>query len=114
RLFERKDLYCCRHDNHHCCHLISPLLLLFVRLSPDVDKLVPDHIELATFKAPPRDEYCGNKKIQRTLSLRRRVFVQTETGSVLDIELDRNNNAHMVKRKLQVAFNIPMWYFVEA
>ncbi|GMJ05817.1 hypothetical protein like AT1G26270 [Hibiscus trionum] len=37
----------------------------------------------------------------------RRVFVQTETGCVLGLELDRNDNAHTVKRKLQIAFNVP-------
>lgn len=38
---------------------------------------------------------------------RRRVFVQTDTGSVLGIELDRNDNAHTVKRRLQLALNVP-------
>ncbi|KAJ0257812.1 Phosphatidylinositol 4-kinase gamma 5 [Hirschfeldia incana] len=38
---------------------------------------------------------------------RRRVFVQTETGCVLGLELDRSDNAHTVKRKLQVALNFP-------
>ncbi|KAJ3678358.1 hypothetical protein LUZ60_002161 [Juncus effusus] len=38
---------------------------------------------------------------------RRRVFVQTETGGVLCLDLDRNDNAHTVKRRLQVVFNVP-------
>ncbi|XP_078438569.1 phosphatidylinositol 4-kinase gamma 5-like [Wolffia australiana] len=38
---------------------------------------------------------------------RRRVFVQTDTGSVLGIELDRSDNAHTIKRRLQVALNVP-------
>ena len=38
---------------------------------------------------------------------RRRVFVQTDTGSVLGIELDRGDNAHTVKRRLQLALNVP-------
>jgi len=38
---------------------------------------------------------------------KRRVFVQTETGSVLGLELDRSDNAHTVKRRLQLALNIP-------
>ncbi|XVF54495.1 hypothetical protein PTKIN_Ptkin05aG0184800 [Pterospermum kingtungense] len=37
----------------------------------------------------------------------RRVFVQTETGCVLGLELDRNDNAHTVKKKLQLALNVP-------
>lgn len=38
---------------------------------------------------------------------KRRVFVQTETGSVLGLELDGSDNAHTVKRRLQLALNIP-------
>ncbi|KAK9271731.1 hypothetical protein L1049_002094 [Liquidambar formosana] len=40
-------------------------------------------------------------------SAKRRVFVQTETGSVLGIELDRADNAQTVKRRLQLALNVP-------
>ncbi|XP_039022569.1 phosphatidylinositol 4-kinase gamma 7-like [Hibiscus syriacus] len=46
---------------------------------------------------------CNGEYRART----RRVFVQTETGCVLGLELDRNDNAHTVKRKLQIAFNVP-------
>lgn len=38
---------------------------------------------------------------------RRRVFVQTETGCVMAMDLDRGDNAQTVKRRLQVAFNVP-------
>lgn len=40
-------------------------------------------------------------------SSRRRVFVQTETGCVMGIELDRSDNAHTVKRRLQLALDVP-------
>lgn len=76
-------------------------------MSLDVDKLVHDQMALATSKAPPGGEFCGNKKMERKPSLRRRVFVQTETGSVLGVELDSSDNAHTVKRKLRVALNVP-------
>ncbi|CAL0308354.1 unnamed protein product [Lupinus luteus] len=73
--------------------------------------MYPDslHAEMAvaTFKGPP-SECCGNNKMERKPSGRRRVFVQTETGCVLGLELDRSDNAHTVKRKLQVAFNVPI------
>ncbi|TKY69504.1 Phosphatidylinositol 4-kinase gamma 7 [Spatholobus suberectus] len=39
---------------------------------------------------------------------RRRVFVQTEKGCVLGMELDRGDNAHTVKRRLQLALNVPI------
>ncbi|XP_074309583.1 phosphatidylinositol 4-kinase gamma 7-like [Silene latifolia] len=38
---------------------------------------------------------------------RRRVFVQTDTGCVLGMELDRSDNVHTVKRRLQVELNFP-------
>ncbi|KAF8019295.1 hypothetical protein BT93_G0083 [Corymbia citriodora subsp. variegata] len=39
---------------------------------------------------------------------KRRVFVQTETGCVLGMELDRSDNAHTVKSRLQIALNFPI------
>lgn len=73
---------------------------------PDLDTCLHDEMAVAAFKGPP-SECCGNKKMERKPSGRRRVFVQTETGCVLGMELDRSDNAHTVKKKLQVAFNVP-------
>ncbi|XP_071701853.1 phosphatidylinositol 4-kinase gamma 7-like [Rutidosis leptorrhynchoides] len=55
-----------------------------------------------------RDYYAkdGNQGVKP--SIRRRVFVQTETGCVLGMELDRSDNAHTVKRRLQIALNVPV------
>ncbi|XP_041002521.1 phosphatidylinositol 4-kinase gamma 5-like [Juglans microcarpa x Juglans regia] len=61
----------------------------------------------ATFRGPLGGECGGNDRMERKPSGRRRVFVQTESGCVLGIELDRCDNAHTVKRKLQVALNVP-------
>ncbi|KAF5480118.1 hypothetical protein F2P56_000886 [Juglans regia] len=61
----------------------------------------------ATFRGPLGGECGGNDRMERKPSRRRRVFVQTESGCVLGIELDRCDNAHTVKRKLQVALNVP-------
>lgn len=52
-------------------------------------------------------EFHGNKKSEGKPAGRRRVFVQTDTGCVLGIELDRGDNAHTVKRRLQLALNVP-------
>ncbi|XP_054802679.1 phosphatidylinositol 4-kinase gamma 7-like [Prosopis cineraria] len=62
---------------------------------------------VATFKGPPNGECCGNKRMERKPSGKRRVFVQTESGCVLGIELDRSDNAHTVKTKLRLALNVP-------
>ena len=60
---------------------------------------VPDH----TFN----NGYSSKNQIEgRSLSWKR-VFVQTDKGSVLGIELERGENAHTVKKKLQLALNIP-------
>eukprot|EP00250_Pteridium_aquilinum_P019289 c24380_g2_i1 orf=403-2586(-) len=37
----------------------------------------------------------------------RRIFVQTETGSVLGIELEQTDNVHTVKKKMQTLLNVP-------
>lgn len=63
---------------------------------------------VAASKGLFNSEFHGNKMMERKSSGRRRVFVQTETGSVLGIELDRSDNAHTVKRKLQIALNVPI------
>ncbi|XP_028764910.1 phosphatidylinositol 4-kinase gamma 7-like [Neltuma alba] len=67
------------------------------------------HAEMAvaTFKGPANGECCGNKRMERKPSGKRRVFVQTESGSVLGIELDGSDNAHTVKTKLRLALNVP-------
>lgn len=40
-------------------------------------------------------------------SVRRRIFVQTDTGCVLGVELDRRDSVNTVKRKIQLALNVP-------
>ncbi|KAI3734067.1 hypothetical protein L6452_13528 [Arctium lappa] len=62
---------------------------------------------LAVFKT----SYHGNdtmEVVKQKHTGRRRVFVQTESGCVLGMDLDRNDNAHMVKRRLQIALNVPI------
>ncbi|KAK4791292.1 hypothetical protein SAY86_031705 [Trapa natans] len=76
-------------------------------MSRKLDSPVQTQMAVAIFKSPIR-EFHGNNKYEGGQSTgRRRVFVQTERGCVLDMELDRNDNAHTVKRRLQVAFNVP-------
>ncbi|CAN8305306.1 unnamed protein product [Cochlearia groenlandica] len=72
---------------------------------------------LAVFKAPLKGEFHGARKMEgkqykhhllhQESSGRRRVFVQTETGCVLGMDLDRSDNVHTVKKRLQIAFNFP-------
>ncbi|KAM7268866.1 hypothetical protein ACFE04_011032 [Oxalis oulophora] len=60
---------------------------------------------VSVFNRPCKGEYHANQKGKPAGT--RRVFVQTETGCVLGMELDRNDNAHTVKRRLQLALNVP-------
>lgn len=60
---------------------------------------------VATLKGSLNCEHLASMK--RSNSGRRRVFVQTETGSVVGLELDPSDNAHTVKRRLQLALNVP-------
>ncbi|XP_022131740.1 phosphatidylinositol 4-kinase gamma 7-like [Momordica charantia] len=62
----------------------------------------------AAFKSPLSGEYGGSKRMEgKQPTGRRRVFVQTDTGCVLGMELDRSDNVHTVKRRLQLALNVP-------
>ncbi|XP_047959765.1 phosphatidylinositol 4-kinase gamma 7-like isoform X2 [Salvia hispanica] len=62
---------------------------------------------VAAFKSPlGSGEYHGTNGLERKSS--RRVFVQTETGCVLGMELNRSDNVNTVKRRLQVALNFPI------
>ncbi|CAI9761823.1 unnamed protein product [Fraxinus pennsylvanica] len=63
---------------------------------------------VALFKSPfGNREYHGTNRTEGKPAGRRRVFVQTETGCVLGMELDRSDNANTVKRRLQLALNFP-------
>ncbi|KAG8366498.1 hypothetical protein BUALT_Bualt17G0086300 [Buddleja alternifolia] len=63
---------------------------------------------VALFRSPLGREYHGTNRMEGKPTGRRRVFVQTETGCVLGMELDRSDNAHTVKRRLQLALNFPI------
>ncbi|XP_042484985.1 phosphatidylinositol 4-kinase gamma 7-like [Macadamia integrifolia] len=73
----------------------------------NLDSPVQTQMAVAVFNGPIKGEYHGPKRVEGKSSGRRRVFVQTETGCVLGIELDRSDNAHTVKRRLQIALNVP-------
>ncbi|XP_010257911.1 PREDICTED: phosphatidylinositol 4-kinase gamma 7 isoform X2 [Nelumbo nucifera] len=62
---------------------------------------------VAVLNSPISGEYHRSKILEGKSSGRRRVFVQTDTGCVLGLELDRSDNVHTVKRRLQIALNVP-------
>ncbi|XP_047307408.1 phosphatidylinositol 4-kinase gamma 7-like [Impatiens glandulifera] len=76
-------------------------------MSPNLESPVHTQMAVAAFKSPlGSGEYHGNNKMEGKPSARRRVFVQTETGCVLGMELDRSDNVHTIKRRLRIALNV--------
>lgn len=71
------------------------------------DSPVQTQMAVAVLDSAVNRQYHGFKRMERKQTVRRRVFVQTDTGSVFSIELDREDNAHTVKRKMQMALNVP-------
>ncbi|KAK1269724.1 putative phosphatidylinositol 4-kinase type 2-beta [Acorus gramineus] len=76
-------------------------------MSPNLDSPVQTQLAVAVPNRSLSSEFHGPRKTDGKPVGRRRVFVQTETGCVLGLELDRSDNAHTVKRRLQLALNIP-------
>lgn len=77
-------------------------------MSPNLESPVRTQVAFRVLNGTlSNSEYHGNKSMEGKTVGRRRVFVQTDTGSVLGIELDRSDNAHTVKRRLQLALNVP-------
>lgn len=75
-------------------------------MSAKLDIPAPTNMAIAVINRARSGEH-NNGNASGNLSRRRRVFVQTETGCVLGMELERGDNAHTVKRRLQLALNIP-------
>ncbi|KAG6478387.1 phosphatidylinositol 4-kinase gamma 5-like [Zingiber officinale] len=75
-------------------------------MPPNLDSPVRTQMAVAVLNRPGGD-FCGSRTCEAKPVGRRRVFVQTETGCVHVLHLDRQDNAHTVKRKLQIALNVP-------
>lgn len=76
-------------------------------MSPNRDSPVQTQMAVSALRGPLSGEYQISNRMEGKPVGRRRVFVQTETGCVFGMELDRSDNAHTVKRKLQLALNVP-------
>ncbi|CAM0951828.1 unnamed protein product [Alopecurus aequalis] len=75
-------------------------------MSRDLDCPVQTQMAVAVLDRSFSSEYPASSRAEgRSLSWKR-VFVQTDNGSVLGIELERGENAHTVKKKLQIALNV--------
>ncbi|KAK2376080.1 phosphatidylinositol 4-kinase gamma [Trifolium repens] len=78
-------------------------------MSRKLESPVQTQMAVAVMRSPLGREYHGSQsQNQRQPAGRRRVFVQTDKGCVLGMELDRGDNVHTVKRRLQLALNVPV------
>jgi Phosphatidylinositol 3- and 4-kinase len=75
-------------------------------MSPNLDSPVQTQMAVAVLNRTLSSDYATKSRTEGRLGWKR-VFVQTDNGCVLGIELDRGDNAHTVKRRLQLAFNVP-------
>ncbi|KAI3884261.1 hypothetical protein MKX03_017101 [Papaver bracteatum] len=76
-------------------------------MSPNLDSAVQTQMAVALLNGSINSEYHGNNRGEGKPKGKRRIFVQTDTGCVLGLDLDRRDNAHTVKRRLQLALNVP-------
>nr|GEV71836.1 phosphatidylinositol 4-kinase gamma 5-like [Tanacetum cinerariifolium] len=75
--------------------------------SPFPSLMFRTQMAAAVFNSPLEREHYGNDGMEGVKrSCRRHVFVQTETGRVLGMDLDRGDNAHTVKRRLPIPLNV--------
>ncbi|KAF3329735.1 phosphatidylinositol 4-kinase gamma 7-like protein [Carex littledalei] len=75
-------------------------------MSPNLDSPVQTQMAVAVLNRTLKSDYATRSRTEGRIGWKR-VFVQTDSGCVLGIELDRGDNAHTVKRKLQLALNVP-------
>ncbi|KAH0692062.1 hypothetical protein KY285_019159 [Solanum tuberosum] len=61
---------------------------------------VQTQMAVAIFKSPLGGEYHGKGRMEGRSTGRRRVFVQTETGCVLGMELERSGQCTYCEKKV--------------
>ncbi|KAF8694755.1 hypothetical protein HU200_037841 [Digitaria exilis] len=76
-------------------------------MSRDLDCPVQTQMAVAVLDRSFSSEYPGGSRTEGRQLSWKRVFVQTDNGSVLGIELERGENVQAVKKKLQIALNVP-------
>lgn len=76
-------------------------------MPPSVDSPVQTRISIPVPDGVMGSGRSGSGGLQTRPVGRRRIFVQTDTGSVLGIELDRADNVQSVKKKMQTILNVP-------
>ncbi|KAK9053823.1 hypothetical protein SSX86_024898 [Deinandra increscens subsp. villosa] len=68
---------------------------------------IPNKMSVSLLNGPCHADYEGDGRFNGKHPNKRRVFVQTENGCVLGMELERKDDAHTVKRRMQLMLNVP-------
>eukprot|EP00249_Psilotum_nudum_P021801 c28254_g1_i1 orf=866-3013(+) len=76
-------------------------------MSPNAESPVQTQVAIPVPEGVLRRGKHKNWNISRRHSACRRVFVQTDTGCVIGIELDEADNVQTVKKKMQSMLNVP-------
>ncbi|XP_062228677.1 phosphatidylinositol 4-kinase gamma 5-like [Phragmites australis] len=86
---------------------LTSIPLLLSAMSRNLESPVQTQMAVSALDRAFSIEYPTKSRSETRASGWKRLFVQTDTGCVLAVQLDRGDNAHTVKRKLQVALNFP-------
>lgn len=75
-------------------------------MSAKLDVPIGTQMPVAGFNGLCNGKFSNGRTSGR-LSGKRQILAPNETGSVLGIELDKGDNLHTIKRRLQLAFSVP-------
>ncbi|OEL14092.1 Phosphatidylinositol 4-kinase gamma 7 [Dichanthelium oligosanthes] len=95
-----------------CIQAVPPSTLASIPLSVpamsrNLESPVQTQMAVSALDRALSSEYPTKSRSETKVGGWKRLFVQTDTGCVLAVLLDRGDNVHTVKRKLQVALNFP-------
>ena len=86
---------------------LTSIPLSLLAMSRNLESPVQTQMAVSALNRALSSEYPSKSRSEGRASGWKRIFVQTDTGCVLAVQLDRGDNAHTVKRKLQLALNVP-------
>ncbi|XP_062233072.1 phosphatidylinositol 4-kinase gamma 5-like [Phragmites australis] len=86
---------------------LTSIPLSLSTMSRNVESPVQTQMAVSALDRALSSEYPTKSRSETRAGGWKRLFVQTDTGCVLAVKLDRGDNVHTVKRKLQVALNFP-------
>lgn len=86
---------------------LATIPLLMLAMSHNLESPVQTQMAVSALDRALNSEYPIKSRSESRVGGWKRLFVQTDNGCVLAVQVDRGENAHTVKRKLQVALNFP-------